>query len=92
MSMDENKEKELYKLAKENNRLIKKVYKHMVWGRVIKILYWVIIVGGALGAYWFLQPYFEKFFGVYEGATTQVETIRDFISNVGGGSSGVEAP
>ena len=49
--------REIKELVEENNTMLKKLRRGQVWGRVFTILYWVIIVGVAVGAFYFVQPY-----------------------------------
>ena len=71
-------------LAKENNKLIKKIRRGMITGRVVRIFYWVVIIGISVGAFYFLQPYVEGIRGIYEdlqGAQNQVNTLFNFFGN-----------
>jgi len=47
-------------LIKENNKLIKKIHTYIKWKRVLGILYWVIIIGTAVGLFYFLQPLVDQ--------------------------------
>jgi hypothetical protein len=44
-------EKELLKktleLARENNRMLHSIKRQMLWGRIFRIVYWVLIIGAA---------------------------------------------
>ena len=66
---------ETAELARENHRLLKKIHNSMRLGRAIRITYWVLIIGSAIGAFYFLQPYIDQLTGVYTG-------IQDSASNV----------
>jgi hypothetical protein len=44
-------------LAEENNVLLRKMRRAGRWSTVFKVIYWVIIIGVGLGAYYALQPY-----------------------------------
>ena len=66
-------EKELLKrsivLAEENNQILRALHKSMRIGRVIKIIYWTIIIGSAVGAFYIFQPYFEQVINIYGKAS-----------------------
>ena len=69
-SMDPNERqqlKEALELARENNALIKKMWRATQWGRAIKAIYWLVIIGITIGAFYFLQPYVEVLENVYGG-------------------------
>ena len=69
-------EKELLELTRENNEILKKVRKSMFWSRIIRIAYFLIIIGITLGAYYFVQPYLESVLGAYSNLLGQVDKIQ----------------
>ena len=70
-------------LAKENNRLLKKMRRAAIWGRVMHLLYWVLIIGVSLGLFYFLQPYIDQVKALYEGLQGVTEGIGGFIPGFG---------
>lgn len=56
---------EAVSLARENNKLLKKIHRAAVWGRVIRTIYWVVIIGVTVGALYFLQPYVDQLQSIY---------------------------
>ena len=68
--MDEQELKEMVRenrqLAEENNELLHKIYRSVIWRRIISIMYWVLIIGIAVGAFYFLQPIIAPFVDVYD--------------------------
>lgn len=52
-------------LNKENNELLLKLYKVQRFAQITRIIYWVVIVGVAVGAFYFIQPFFNTLLGVY---------------------------
>ena len=67
-------EKELLKktlaLEEENNTILRSIQRSMRLARFMSILYWVFIIGSAVGAYYLIQPYIEALTGAYGGAKT----------------------
>ena len=65
-------EKELLKrsvdLAEENNSMLRSIRRSMRLARFMSILYWVFIIGSAVGAYYLIQPYIDSITGAYGGA------------------------
>lgn len=59
---------ETFELAKENNEMLQSMKRSMQMARVMSILYWVFIIGSAVGAYYFIQPYVEQVTNIYSGA------------------------
>jgi len=67
----------LVEKVRENNKLITKIHRAAVWGRVFNILYWVVIIAFAFGAYYFIQPYVESLLGAYSGLMSGVDSIQN---------------
>lgn len=46
-------------LVEENSKMLKSMQRMMHTSAVIKIVYWVVILGVTFGAFYFIQPYFD---------------------------------
>jgi len=75
--------RETRQLAEENRELLGKIYGILWRGRLFRFLYWVVIIGFAIGAFYFLEPYFDQVMNAYGGLRGQF----DVFSNFGGSSS-----
>jgi hypothetical protein len=54
-------------LVRENNELLKKIYRHSMVGLVLKFVWFAIIIGLPFAVYFYLlEPYFEVFGANYE--------------------------
>ena len=62
---------ETFALAKENNDMLHSLRRSMRLARFMSLLYWVYIIGSALGAYYFLQPYIDQLKSIY-GSTSNI--------------------
>ena len=62
-------------LNKENNEMLKKLYNAHKWNRISSILKWVIVIGIALGTFYFIQPMFDQLFSVYGISFSDVENM-----------------
>jgi len=58
---DEKKLGEILEMVKENNRILRKIRRGAVVGTFLSILYWVIIIGISVGAYYYIKPYLGSF-------------------------------
>ncbi|MFA6000377.1 MAG: hypothetical protein WC783_05410 [Candidatus Paceibacterota bacterium] len=70
--MDEETKKlleETFALAKENNSMLHSLRRSMRMARFMSLLYWVFIIGSALGAYYFLQPYIDQLKSIYSSTS-----------------------
>ena len=79
-------EKELFKrsiaLAEENNQILRGIQRSMRLGRFMSLVYWVFIIGSAIGAYYLIQPYIQAVTGVVGGAKTNFnDTINNALDN-----------
>ena len=75
-------EKELFKrsiaLSEENNQILRSIQRSMRLARIMSILYWVFIIGSAVGAYYLIQPYLNQLMGVYSGAGDILNNLKQF--------------
>ncbi|MDD5721264.1 MAG: hypothetical protein PHT16_02345 [Candidatus Pacebacteria bacterium] len=69
-------------LAQENNKMLHSVMRSMRLARIMRIIYWVIIIGSALGAYYFIQPYIDQLIGVYSGAKSDLDNVGSFLNKI----------
>ena len=76
-------DKELLKktlaLEEENNSILRSIQRSMRLARFMSILYWVFIIGSAVGAYYLIQPYIDALTGAYGGAKTSFSGNVDNI-------------
>ncbi|KKW11235.1 MAG: hypothetical protein UY50_C0018G0003 [Parcubacteria group bacterium GW2011_GWA2_49_9] len=71
------------RLVEENNKILRKMHRAALWGRIMRILYWAVIIALSVGAYYFIQPYVEQVQGIYGGVKGDVENIRGAASQIG---------
>ena len=62
-------------LAEENNKMLHYITGVMRFQRIMSIVYWVFIVGSAVGAYYVIQPYLGQIISVYGGAGDVLKTF-----------------
>ena len=66
--------------TQENNVLLKKMHRSILWGRFFKIAYWVVLLALAMGAFYIIQPYVEAI-GNLTVAGTNGGGIIEFFKN-----------
>lgn len=77
MSPEEKKLlEETLEFAKENNEMLHSIRRSMRFQRFMSILYWVLIIGSAFGAYYFIQPYIDQLMSVYSGAGDVLNNLK----------------
>ncbi len=70
-------------LAEENNKILSKLYRGMQLRRIFTVLYWIVIIGVAVGAFYFIQPYFEQFSSIFQRFQGSAEEVRQYFGNNG---------
>ena len=66
-------------LAEENHKMLRSLMRSMRWGRAVHILYWTLIIGSTVGAYYFIQPYAEQILGIYGSTKSNVENVNSIF-------------
>jgi hypothetical protein len=64
--------RETHELAQENHAMLTKMHRAQVWARVMRFVYWVVVIVAALVGYYILQPFLE---GVGDAYNTMRESI-----------------
>lgn len=82
--MDEREYRELQKLLQkntkivgDNNRLLRSMHRSMQWGRFVRVIYWVIIIGSALGVYYYVEPIIGSLRGGVDSAFSGLEKLQE---------------
>lgn len=68
-------------LAAENNKILRSLKRSMVWARVVHAVYWALIIGSAVGAYYFIQPYIDQVIGIYGGTKSGLDGVNSLFEN-----------
>jgi predicted MFS family arabinose efflux permease len=66
---------QISRLVEENNKILRKMRRAALWGRLTHILYWAVIVGASIGTFYYIQPYVEQLQGAYENASALLQNI-----------------
>jgi hypothetical protein len=72
---------ETHSLTVENNRMLKSLHSSMRTRRIMSIIYWVFIIGSAIGAWYFIQPYVDQIANAYGGAKSNLDSIGEFFKS-----------
>ena len=49
-----------YKMAEENNSILRKMRRANRWSVAFRVFYWVVIIGLGVGAYYALEPIIDS--------------------------------
>lgn len=73
-----------YNLAEENNVILRKIRRVNRFSLAFRIVYWTVVIGLAVGALYFIQPYVDAVVGTYTDlfgrGSTNVETTQNDTS------------
>jgi hypothetical protein len=74
-------EKELLRksvaLEQENNEILRSMQRSMRLSRFFSILYYIVIIGSVVGAYYLIQPYINAITDAYGGASSNIGSMLD---------------
>jgi len=62
-------------LAEDNNKMLRSMKRSMFWAHVTSALYWILIIGVSVGAFYFLQPYVDEIVKTYGSV---IGALRNF--------------
>jgi len=74
---------ETLELEQDNNKMLRSMRRSMIWGRIMSVIYWLIIIGISVGAFYFLQPYFNKIVGLYDSISGTKQSTDNSSSSFG---------
>ncbi len=66
-------------LAEQNNDILVKMRRGLRWARFFHSIYWIIVIGTAVGAYYVIQPYVETITGPLGGFSESVEKVKGIL-------------
>lgn len=66
---------ETLELEKDNNKMLHSMLRSQHISNIMSFVYWIFIIGSAVGAYYLIQPYVDQLKGAYDSAS---ETIKSF--------------
>lgn len=71
--------KKTLELANENNRMLHGIRRSMFWGRIMRIVYWVVIIGAGVGIYYYLTPYIDTAIDAYSNVKGDLKSFGDLF-------------
>lgn len=70
-------------LTKENSKKIQNIHSYIRRTFFAKLVYWVIVISIAVGAYYIIQPQINRLINGYTNITSQLQRGGDYLSNTG---------
>jgi len=66
-------------LAEDTNRVVHGMRSIMAWGRFFRLLWWVVVILGAIALYhYYLQPYIKNLEQLYQHTQSQTLQVQNF--------------
>ena len=82
------------RLLSENNDLLKKMYRTAWWSMVLRVVWFLVLIGAPFLVYYYLvEPYFYSLgssFETFEAGLQEVPGWKQFYESMGGGTTGGE--
>ncbi|PIR40218.1 MAG: hypothetical protein COV33_00935 [Candidatus Zambryskibacteria bacterium CG10_big_fil_rev_8_21_14_0_10_34_34] len=79
-----SEEKEILKktleLSQENNDMLHSIRRGMFWGRVMRVIYWVVIIGVSIGVYYYIEPYLNGAIDAYGNVKGDLKSFSDLFT------------
>ena len=82
---------EILKLTKQNNEMLHSMRRSQRWGSVMHAIYWLIIIGASVAAYYYSQPYIDKLMALYKQNQSVFSDLKNLGSQVSGSSAQVQS-
>ncbi len=71
-----------YKISEENNQILRSMRNTARIGTIMRVLYWIVILGLSFGAYYFIQPYLQTVMGLYNQVQGGADNIQNTTSKI----------
>jgi len=77
--------KRALELSEENNEMLRSMRRSMRIGIIFRTIYWVVVIGIAVGAFYLIQPYVDGVTEMYSGFRenlNQADSLFDKAKNI----------
>lgn len=68
-----------YELSKENSHILKGIRSSNRWSSFVRVLYWIIIIGASVVAYYYIQPYIDTAIKAYQSIQKDLNSVKSII-------------
>lgn len=72
--------RDTFEISKENNKLLHKLVRSHKMALISRVVYWAIIIFVTVGAYYYIQPFFDNLINTY-GVSDQ-GNVGDIFKNL----------
>jgi hypothetical protein len=69
-------------IAEENNKILRGIRRNARFSSILRAIYWLIILGTAFGAYYFVKPFIDPVIKSYNGMQQNIESVKNITNNL----------
>ncbi len=73
---NQEKLEEIYKMTFENNKILKGILRREKFATVMRVFYWLVILGTLGGVYLYIKPLIGIFTGSNSNISNQIDQVR----------------
>lgn len=71
--------KKTLKLSQENNEILHSIRRSMFWSRMVRGIYWIVIIGATIGIYYYIEPYIDNAINAYGNVKGDLKNFTDLF-------------
>lgn len=71
---------ETLELSRENNKMLRSLRNSQRWASIMRVLYWVAIIGISIGAFYFVEPYLKNLLNIYTKTIPELQGVKNSIN------------
>ncbi|MBU6370580.1 MAG: hypothetical protein KGH93_02725 [Patescibacteria group bacterium] len=71
-------------LAEENNKILRSLRNAHRWSVFLTSVYWILIIGVAVGGFYYLEPYVDTVLRTYSSIVTDLGNVKEITSKIPG--------
>lgn len=68
--------RQILEITKDNQEKIHRLYRGLWISRIWRVAYWIIVIGIAVGGFYFIQPYIDELKSAYSGFQEQLNVVK----------------
>ena len=63
-------------IAEENNQILRSMKREQRIASIMRAVYWIFIIGSAIGAFYLLQPYVDQLKSMYQSVSDGFKSLN----------------
>lgn len=69
--------KEVLELSRENNKMLHKMKRAAFLNKLVRVFYWIIILGSAVSVYYYIQPVLQQLIRTYTDLLDTASQVKE---------------